>query len=177
MGTANLSAEVEAALAATDAIAKSDVLRWMRDGDLRTEARVFHLTASAWSRVQPELTMDEHSAFLADYLLECLASNPQSDDDFLHSGFEAGHSLTGWLKHLIAIPETASVISQVATRLEELYRAGDLVTRNRIETGALEHILEKPALRPYFSHWQTDSVLCEAYEPALLWGLAHTDNS
>ena len=44
---------------------------------LMTRSRVFHLTASAWSRIQPELTMDEQCEFMADYLLECIPSNPQ----------------------------------------------------------------------------------------------------
>lgn len=48
-------------------------------------------------------------------------------------------------------------------------------TRNRIEKGALEHILEMPALRPYFAHWQTDPVLAESYSCALAWGVAHED--
>ena len=175
--TSSFSREVKRALAGTDAIAKSDVLRWMRDGDLLTRARVYHLTAKAWSRIQPELTMDEQCDFMADYLLECIESNPdpQMREDYLHSGFDAGHSLTAWLKHLVARPEAARVIADVAARLEKLYRAGNEQTRTRIEQGALEHILEKPALRPYFSHWQRDPVLREAYEPALLWGLEHTD--
>lgn len=77
---------------------------------------------------------------MTDYLLECIASNPQGSDDYVHSRFEAGHSLAAWLKHLIAIPEAASVIADVAARLEKLYRAGDADARTRIEQGALEHI-------------------------------------
>jgi len=179
MGTANLSREVTRALDGTGTIAKSDVLRWMRDGDLMTRSRVFHLTASAWSRIRPELTMDEQCGFMVDYLLECIASHPQpqQSDDYLHTGYDAGAALTQWLKHLVAIPEAAQVITEVAARLEKLYRSGDEATRTRIETGALEHILERPALRPYFSHWRGDPVLCEAYEPALQWGRAHTDKS
>lgn len=69
------------------------------------------------------------------------------------------------------------MIAEVADRLEQVFRAGNPDTRNRIETGALEHILEKPSLRPYFSHWKEDPVLHEAYEPAMLWGLAHQDES
>lgn len=69
------------------------------------------------------------------------------------------------------------MITDVAAGLEKLYRAGDGATRTRIETGALEHILEKPALRPYFLYWKDDSVLREAYEPAMSWGLEHADKS
>ncbi len=72
MGSASFSREVKRALGGADTIAKSDVLRWIRDGDLLTRARVYHLTASAWSRIQPELTMDEQCGFVADYLLECI---------------------------------------------------------------------------------------------------------
>jgi hypothetical protein len=62
--TSNFSREVTRALTGTDAIAKSDVLRWMRDGDLLTRARVYHLTATAWSRIEPELTMAEQCDFM-----------------------------------------------------------------------------------------------------------------
>ena len=109
---------------------------------------------------------------MASYLLECLAANPESDD-FVHGGFEAGHVLAAWLKKLVQVPEAAPVIQDVERRLQGIYRACDATIRNRIETGALEHILEVPRLRPFFAHWRDDDVLRDAYEPALKWGLAH----
>jgi hypothetical protein len=169
----HLSTEVESAIQGTGPIEKPDILRWIEDGDLATKARVYALTASAWSRIRPAMSMDEQCGFMSEYLLECLATNPDGDDDYLHGGFEAGHAIAGWLKHLLSMPETAVVIANVAAGLEALYRRGDQDTRIRIEQGALEHLLEEPRLRRFFAHWETDPLLREAYEPALEWGVAH----
>jgi hypothetical protein len=168
--------QVDAAFVGAGMIEKSDLLRWMRLGDLATRARVYALTASARSRIQPEPTMYEQCDFMADYLLECLATNPENGD-LVHSGFEAGYTLAAWLKHLVTVPDAAPIVSAVATRLEHLYRRADEETRNRIETGALEHILEEPRLRSYFSHWEEDPILREAHKPALAWGLAHSERA
>ena len=50
-------------------------------------------------------------------------------------------------------------------------------TRNRIETGAVEHIFEEKGLRKYFEHWRRDPDLRTAYELCLAWGKAHSNTS
>ena len=84
----DLSAEVESAISGTGTISKADYVRWIRQGDLATRARVYALTASHWSRIQPAPQMAEHCAFMADYFLECLQIDPDIDD-FIHSGLFA----------------------------------------------------------------------------------------
>jgi len=165
--------EVEEALAGTGTIPKADYERWAQ-GDLPTRARVYALTASHWSRIHPEPSGRDHCRFMADYLIECLLQNREGDA-FLHSGFEAAHELAAWLKHLAKTTGWDSVISEVAQRLAEAYKAADETTRNRIETGALEHALGSRAVRPYFDSWGTDPVLRDAHEHALAWGLAHQE--
>jgi hypothetical protein len=102
----------------------------------------------------------------------CLAANIQNAEH-IHSGFEAAWELAAWLKHLRAIEGTEKIISRVVRDLENLYRRSDPETRNRIETGAVEHILEDRSLRKYFSHWRDDPELRSAYELCLEWGKAH----
>ena len=169
----NLSAEVEAALAGAATIPRTDYERWTR-GDLHTRARVYALTASHWSRIQPEPSGEEHCRFTADYLLECLLQNPEADG-FLHSGFEAAYEIAAWLKHLVKTPDGKGVLTEMAGRLALAYKASDPTIRNRIETGAIEHALESRAVRPFFDSWGADPVLRDAHEHALAWGLAHTD--
>src|SRR5438445_11370886 len=148
----NLSAEVEVALSETGTIQRADYERWIRC-DLRTRARVYALTASHWSRIDPEPSGVGHCRFMADYLLECLVQNPEGDD-FLHSGFDAAHEIAAWLKHLAKTPDGRAALTDVADRLAIAYKAADPITRNRIETGALEHALESRAGRPFFdSRW------------------------
>ena len=154
-------------------IDKHRLVKWMQQGDLRTRAAVYELTRQAWNRIQPGITMEEQGNFMASYLLECLMTNPQSKDDYLHSGFSAGWELAAWLKHLAGNPEFKTIIQIVAERLTTAYLSSDSETRNRIETGALEHILEMPALRQFFVSWEKNQELAEAYRLCLDWGVAH----
>jgi hypothetical protein len=119
--------------------------------------------------------MEEQCEVMLDYLLACISRNP-TPDDFILSGFEAGHELASCLKHWSRIAGTSDVIAGAAKRLETLYRLADAEGRDRNETGALEHILEAARLRPYFEHWAEDATLSEAYRPALEWGRAHPDD-
>ena len=171
----NLSTEVEAALASTATIPRTEYERWCC-GDLSTRARVYALAASHWSRIHPEPSREQHCRFMADYLMECLLQNP-AGDDFLHSGFDAAHEIAAWLKHLVKTPDGKAVLTEVAGRLALAYRTADSTTRNRIETGALEHPLESRAVRPFFDSWGTDPILRDAHEHALDWGLAHTEQA
>lgn len=164
--------EVLDALRSHGAIARADVLRWMSDSDLETRALVYRLTDEAWSRITPELSMKEQCAFMGKYLLECIAAN-RTDEDHIHSGFEAAWELAAWLKHLEPMEGSEKMIREVVRDLEQVFRAADEKTKNRIETGAVEHILERRALRKYFAHWSKDPALRSAYELCLAWGKAH----
>ena len=172
----DLSNEVEVALSSTGMIPRAEYERWLR-GDLRTRARVYTLAASHWSRIHPEPSGEQHCRFMADYLIECLIHNPEGGDDFVHRGFEAGYEIAAWLKHLVNAAEGGAVVTEVAARLADAYRAADATTRNRIETGALEHALESTAVRPFFDAWRTDPVLSDAHRQALAWGTAHTEQA
>lgn len=145
-----LSDEVDVALSGTGTIPRTEYQRWIR-GDLHTRARVYALTASQWSRIHPEPSDAEHCGFMADYLIECLLQNPENDG-FLHSGFQAGYEMVAWLKHLAKTSDGSTVLTEVASRLAVAYKAADATTRNRIETGALEHALESRAVRPFSLH-------------------------
>jgi hypothetical protein len=172
----NYNAEIEAAILGSDIIAKADYLRWIGEGDLDTRARVYCLTESAWVRIRPEPGMAEHCGFMLDYLLECMLENP-TPDDFLHSGFEAAHEFSVWLKHLSTHSAAQGVILEAVSRLGAAYKEADATGRNRIETGALEHLLESPKLRVMFISWATDPLLREAYGLAFEWGLAHSEDA
>jgi len=169
----NLSDEVEAALSGTGSIPRAEYERWIL-GDLRTRARVYALTASHWSRIHPEPSGVEHCRFMASYLIECLLQDPK-DDGYLHSGFQAAHEVAAWCKHLVKTPDGRAMLSEVAVRLADAYKTADATTRNRIETGALEHALESRAVRPFFDAWAADPILGDAHEHALAWGIAHSD--
>ena len=90
----NAAREVIAEMEGTATIPRERALRWISEGDLRTRAAVYHLTEKAWERIQPEMTMHQQCGFMADYLLECLKSDPPRDPDAgVMNGFEAASEL------------------------------------------------------------------------------------
>src|SRR5271156_3005485 len=105
--------EVVDALHGIDPIPKERVLAWMREPSLETRGAVYVLSDREWSRIHPELSMEEQCTFIGNYLVECLASDPP-ETDWVHSGFDAGHLLAGWLQHLYGIAATKSVVANVA---------------------------------------------------------------
>jgi len=154
-------------------IPKEDVLTWMQEKDFEIRGAIYELTSKAWNRIQPELTMEEQCSFMLHYLVDCIRDNHQ-DTEWSHSGFEAAWEFASWLKHLNKIPGTEGILATAARELTAMYRAGDDDLRNRIATGALEHIFEVKNLRKYFDEWQADPELKEEYEACSGWGNAHS---
>jgi hypothetical protein len=155
-----------------EGIPRTKIVEWMNSPDLRTRAEVYVVTDKAWDRITPEVSADAQCTFMAQYLTDCLARNFR-DDDYIHNGFEAAWELASWLKHLVSFPEGAKFIPQVVKQLERLYRSGDEELRNRIEVGVVEHALEAPEVRRFFSAWEKDPDLSDAYAAALEWARAH----
>jgi hypothetical protein len=150
-----------------EAVAREDVRRWIDSGDLLTWGAVYALT-----RAHPELLGDTQIEFARRYLLRCLQENPPSGD-YLHGGYEAAWELAACLKKW-RVP-AAKVLRGIALDLEKIYRRGDAATRNRILCGVLEHAFEDAAVRPYFSDWERDEELREAYRLGTEWGSAHEE--
>jgi hypothetical protein len=166
-------AEAVRALQSTESIARDDVRRWIDSGDLLTWSAVYTLTRDAWSRIEPELSSDEQVDFMRRYLLRCIEENP-APGEHLHGGYEAAWELAACLKHWRRIGgKPAGALRGIAVDLEKMYRRGDPPVQNRILCGVLEHAFEDPAVRPFFSSWDRDAELREAYKLALEWGSAH----
>ena len=156
-------------------IARDDVRRWIDSGDLLTWSVVYTLTEKAWERIQPELPSEEQIDFMRRYLLRCIDENPPPGD-YLHGGYEAAWELAACMKHWRRLGgRAAGAVRGIAVELEKLYRRADSATQNRILCGVLEHVFEDPALRQYFSKWDRDGELREAYKLALEWGAAHEE--
>ncbi len=160
-------AEAARHLDGDEAVARDDVRRWIDSGDLLTWGAVYALT-----RAHPELLGDAQIEFSRRYLLRCLEENPPGGD-YLHGGYEAAWELAACLKEWRA--RAAKVLRGIALDLEKIYRRGDAATRNRILCGVLEHAFEDAAVRPYFSDWERDEDLREAYRLGTEWGSAHEE--
>jgi hypothetical protein len=168
-------AEVLEALSSEETIARDDVRRWIDSGDLLTWSAVYALTEKAWSRIAPEIPGEEQVEFMRRYLLRCIEENPASGEH-LHGGYEAAWELAACLKHWRETGgRVAGALRGIALDLEKVYRRGDVPAKNRVLCGVLEHAFEDPALRPFFTSWDRDPNLREAYKLAVEWGSAHEE--
>ena len=146
----------------------------MKDPDLDTRAAVYELTRLAWHRIEPQISGDIQCDFMVTYLLDCIASDrdPSTSPYGVYSVFEAATELGACLKEWRSRGQ-AQAIAKAAAGLERLFRGASPQGRDRIQTAALEHVLEDPGLRPVFSHWAADPELATAHAEALEWGQAH----
>ena len=171
----NAYQEILALLKSDGDIPRERVLNWIASKDLDILAVLYVLTDKAYWRIKPELGMIATCNFIKDYLLRCLAENPDAGD-YVHSGYEAASELAGWLKHLKNLgTDTEQVIREVASDLEALFRRSDREGQERIINGFLEHVFEKPSLRRFFDGWRGDPELGDAYTLASEWGDAHLE--
>jgi hypothetical protein len=166
-------AEAAAALTSNAPVAREDVRRWIDGSDLLTWSAVYALFEEPTPRITPEFTAEEQAEFMRRYLLRCIEENP-APGALLHGGYEAAWALASCLKAWRKRGgRLASSVRGVALDLEKIYRRGEPATQNRVLCGVMEHAFEDPALRPYFSGWDRDEDLRDAYKLALEWGASH----
>ena len=165
--------EISEAYVSNALIPRQQVMHWIERGDLREWGLLYALTRDAHGRIVPPLDLATTGSFLLRYYLRCIIENPQPADD-VHSRFEAAWELTRWLDHLWGLrPASDNVIELLIERVTASYLEGDAEIRNVIETGFLEHALERADFVPLFEQWRHDPRLARAYQDCLAWGLAH----
>lgn len=162
------------ALRSDDIIPASLIQGPMADEDLRVRGVAYHVLQRARERIDPPLSTAAQCSFMLDYLFDCILRNPESDD-YQFSGFEAAWELAGWVKQLEGVGRNEAFVSHIIQRLTAAYRTAEETTRNRIETGVVEHLMERPSLREYFAAWKGDPTLGRAYELCLHWGKCHEE--
>ncbi len=164
-------AEVVRLLSEDVPVANDDVRRWIDSGDLLTWSAVYALL----ERPSTQFPVEEAADFMRRYLIRCIEENP-TPGDHLHGGYEAAWDLAALLKEWRRRGgRLGATVRGIALELEKLYRRGDPATKNRVLCGVLEHAFEDAALRPYFSNWDRDEELREAYNLALDWGESHEE--
>lgn len=150
---------------------KDLIQRWIDSGDLLTWSAVYALLEQPSTQFPPE----EAAEFMRRYLMRCVEENP-APGDYLHGGYEAAWELAALLKEWRRRGgRLGTSVRSIAVELEKLYRRGDPATKNRVLCGVLEHAFEDPALRPFFSNWDRDAELREAYNLAMDWGESHEE--
>ena len=74
----NAYQEIEALLRSEGDIPREQVLNWIGSKDLETWAVLYVLTDKAYWRIKPELGMIATCNLIREYLLRCLAENPEA---------------------------------------------------------------------------------------------------
>lgn len=134
-----------------------------------------------WARITPPPHPPEVVAYLIDYYFERMeteylpeaADDPEDAQEYIDSRFEAAYALR-WLFESRFDQGDRSTVEKLVERVTQMFRDGDRVLRNIIETGFLEHLLERKDLVPFFEFWKSDSALSEAFAYAHEWGQNHS---
>ena len=153
-----------------------DIIRRLDGATLPERNAILEFIRANTARIRPSIEDDWLYCSMSDYLLECIALSVDAHpaDDSIHSRFEAAHELVRWFNWIVSRDKRSTGIRKRIDRIAVEFKNGDTSVRNCIETGFLEHILESPGNRPYFSHWKDDEILADSYTEAMRWGEAHT---
>jgi hypothetical protein len=160
-----------------DAFRRDEIVALMNiQDDLNLWSAIYRALDRSYAHIHPEPGMELTCGFMLKYLLRCIRENPSGHDE-IHSGFEAAWELAACLKLWSQrLPETGEILTLAEELIRQEFLNGDEPLRNRLETGMLEHALEAPQVRPYFSHWANDPSLREAWQAAMEWATHHEDN-
>lgn len=110
---------------------------------------------------------------LVTYYVKRMAGE-SGDAPSLHTPFEAARELNKLLSHWLSLEDPSRFpIRNAVDAVTKLFLESDAETQNLIETGFLEHVFEEPRSVPWFSVWEHDPRLSDAYQAALRWARAH----
>lgn len=153
----------------------AEVRRSVEGDNLGERASVLHFAQAHPERIRPIPEKEWYRDELYRYYVDCVRLDPDpSVDEDLHSRYEAARGLIGLFEWLVrGHAGGTKAAAKMAASITELFRRSGSNIRDCIEMGFLEHVLEVPEIRPYFSHWSRDADLAESHQAALAWGEAH----
>lgn len=128
----------------------------------------------ASARVAPPLDDDERNDFIRRYLVRCVEEDHRGSDIVL-GGYAASWELAKWIKQWARETKPNAILRGIVKDLERAFRRGDVLAKNRIMCGVMEHAFELPAVRPLFDSWKKDGELAEAHQLATDWGRTHEE--
>lgn len=158
-------------------VSLAEIERRLNGATLPERDAILQFIHTSLKRIRPTIEDDWLYESMASYFRDCivLISDSQERDDSIHSPFEAANELVQWFNWINSTNSEPATVRKRIDQIAELFKAGDNAVKNCIETGFLEHALETPKNRPFFSHWKNDPILAESYLEALRWGESHTN--
>jgi hypothetical protein len=159
-------------------LARNQVREWASSADLEVLGAVFKLMhdPDQYSRIRPELSLEDYRRLHLKYYERCLIENPNGD--WCDSRYLAAHSLTNWFLEIWkdrSVP--GEVYDELKSLLSRLYRHGDEKLRTAIVTGVLEHLFTNKEVRGFFQDWELNPELSGGYHEALAFSKAAESES
>ena len=122
--------------------------------------------------VEPPLSMEEICGTVQEYYRQCLIQNLQTSQ-YAPNRSIAGLELVGWFQSLWRDPAVPrEYLVRLKAMLQDLSLEGK-VPQDQIAGSVLEHLFETPQIAEFFSDWDSDTRLKEAFELAMLWAQDH----
>lgn len=155
--------EVLTAANAENAIARSDIARWIASGDLRVLMEVGAIVLENSHRIEPPMAIEDLCKIVLLFFKRTFRELPRKT-------YTPTLEFVDWFRQLwnnCSYPR--QYVQDLKEMLADLYRSGTQVVRDRVTDGVLEHLCETPAIAAFFADWRGDPELKHAYDMAIEW--------
>jgi hypothetical protein len=146
------------------------IKKWLKSNEIEALAvlDVFINEEKYYLKIQPPLTFLDYYNMVLKYFSLCLKNDHMSA--WINSRYTAGRDLIGWFMSFWndkKVPR--KYLNQMKDWIAGLYKEGDKELKECIITATLEHLFEDIKVLKFFSDWENDPELKEAYESAKEW--------
>ena len=164
IGFSNANSPSELARMLTDAteLAPDELVECIKTADIERLGVIYDALSNAafLKRVSPPLSREQIYGFLRTYYGRCLSEDPKGV--WADSRYSAMWDAANWLK------SSWRVLSEHEQRewrewIKTHYIDGAFAVREAIETGFLEHIFSDKKIADFFSVWEQEDLLRDAY--------------
>jgi len=148
-----------------------DIIRkWIISGDIEALALLYVLLnkKNYFMKIRPHLSFIDYFNLIKNYFTLCFETD--HDHPRIISRYTAGRDLIGWFMSFWNdenIPR--KYLEEMKEWLAKLYKEGDKDIKECLVTATLEHLFEDLGVLDFFSDWENDPELKEAYESAKEW--------
>lgn len=160
--------EIETAANSEEPIPLVLVRSWMNDSSIDVQAAVLDnilISNDAYERIIPALDSYEIICFQLHFYERCIVEAPINSEGW--SRYSAAHEIMAWFK--FSDNNILNFLSDVKSRLANLYLQGGREVREAIIYGILRYLLDEPKWREFFADWLNDPQLAEAVQHEPDW--------
>lgn len=146
------------------------IRKWLKSNKIELLSALSSLLREKkyYLKIKPPLTFLDYYNLVIDYFSLCFEKD--HSDPCIDSRYSAGRDLIYWFMNFWndkKIPR--KYLKHMKDWIAEIYKNGDKELKECLITATLEHLFEDTEIREFFSDWQEDPELNEAYESAKQW--------